>query len=940
MNLTFGQSYQRLSEQPQPFNINISLEDGLPSEEAYHVFESSTNDIWIATDAGVFKYGLRGNKLFTLSDGLTDQTVFKFFEDPKGRIWCSTFNHALFYIQNDSVFEYEYNHLIAQNIPPVDIILGLVMDSQDCLHLGLSYSGYYTIDRNGEIDHFDIEEPREDEQIGLYLKPIEDHVITFRDKKSREFTKSYQHFPAWLRVLEKNTNQEQIKLRAYSDMFNEGGVDYGCRIDGSSFGMIFRGDPIVVDANQSHQLDANGAPAIYITSFDNHIWVGTKRNGLFKFNMDYELVAQYLDGSSVSSICQDFEGSLWLSTLEFGVFYIPSESVVSVPNSAEGNALTLTSSPQGTVFVGHASGELYEYYAKETLSKSSLVHPSAKRPIYDLTYHNDTLYCATPLGNRILDYHSPVKFIKAKLLCSHANGNLYSINQTNISINGQRIIRHTLKVNCVTECDEGILLGCSNGLWRFDGENLEQLDIKGISNTNITNIIKHGPRHYFTTLGGSIYKMEGYDNIEQLDLNIQPESIYDLEVFNDQLWMSWDQGVMCFHLNDSKEIQTHVKAAGLPDGRIRQLAFSDDKLWLLTLRGLSYMENELQEPMVPVVEFCEVQVNNEIVDTHHNLSLGPRSNELEISLCGLSYRNQQNLTYRYFLDGIDQDTVYSSSGDIRYPQIPSGEHTFYASVSFDRINYSEPISFEVEVSSPFWSSWQFFAILTGIAMAISYISFQVLSKRRERETNVKRQLIELRSSALRSQMNPHFTHNALNSIQSLIASKQNKEASIYLAEFAQLMRRNLNASSIEMHSLKKELEIVESYQKLEKLRFKEDVEFEIEVDPKLDPNSIMMPSMMIQPLVENSLIHGILPKTGAGKISTKVELNSNNMLFIVVEDNGVGIQRKSQKSVEDSKALSILEERIRLIDEQNSLSTISPTFVEGGFRNELKIQLK
>ncbi|MEO0404233.1 MAG: histidine kinase, partial [Bacteroidota bacterium] len=335
---------------------------------------------------------------------------------------------------------------------------------------------------------------------------------------------------------------------------------------------------------------------------------------------------------------------------------------------------------------------------------------------------------------------------------------------------------------------------------------------------------------------------------------------------------------------------------------------------------------------------CKVEVNNELVDVSQSLELGHRSNELEISLCALTYRNKEDITYRYIFDGIDQDTVFSKSGEIRYPQLPAGQHTFHAAISFDQVHFSPPVEFQINVANPFWSTWPFFALLAGFLVLIAYLIFVISNSRKEKENKVKRQLVELRSRALRSQMNPHFTHNALNSIQSLIATKQNKEASIYLAEFAQLMRRNLNASSSETHSLLKELQIVESYQKLEKLRFKEAVEFEIHASEDINTASIIVPSMIIQPLVENSLIHGILPKEAKGKISTIIQVNEKNELFIIVEDDGVGVQEKSG-TFHDSKALSILKERIGLIDEANSLSTISPTFNGGGFRNELKIQL-
>ncbi|MBL4706281.1 MAG: histidine kinase [Flavobacteriales bacterium] len=189
-------------------------------------------------------------------------------------------------------------------------------------------------------------------------------------------------------------------------------------------------------------------------------------------------------------------------------------------------------------------------------------------------------------------------------------------------------------------------------------------------------------------------------------------------------------------------------------------------------------------------------------------------------------------------------------------------------------------------------------------------------------------------------MNPHFTFNALNSIQSLIASDKNDEAAIYLAEFSELMRNALEASSIDTHPLHNELEIVKQYLELEKLRFKKMITFEINIGESVHTNSTFIPPMIIRPLVENAILHGLLPKKQAGEIRINVQMTNEQELEITVEDNGVGKRQSSNKNKPASKGLKLIDERLKLNNKTNSIIVTSPVKDKAGFRATIKIYLK
>ena len=190
------------------------------------------------------------------------------------------------------------------------------------------------------------------------------------------------------------------------------------------------------------------------------------------------------------------------------------------------------------------------------------------------------------------------------------------------------------------------------------------------------------------------------------------------------------------------------------------------------------------------------------------------------------------------------------------------------------------------------------------------------------EVNFKRQLTELEMKALQAQINPHFIFNCMNSINQMILDGDNKNASKYLTKFGKLIRMVLeNAESTEV-SLKDELTLLEAYIQLEALRFNGEIQHKIEIIGAIDLENTYLPSMVLQPFVENAIWHGLMHRkdTGNGKIGISIE-QEGEQLVCTIEDNGVGRQKAfelQQRSVYKSKSLGlkITEERLKLLSKE------------------------
>ncbi len=196
-----------------------------------------------------------------------------------------------------------------------------------------------------------------------------------------------------------------------------------------------------------------------------------------------------------------------------------------------------------------------------------------------------------------------------------------------------------------------------------------------------------------------------------------------------------------------------------------------------------------------------------------------------------------------------------------------------------------------------------------------------LERSRQEAQMARLRVTGLQSRALRAQMNPHFLFNALNAIQGFITSGRNNEAETYLARFAKLMRQTLEYSGVEVVTLAQEIEFLNRYLELNrKLRFDSKLDFRIVPPPGADPDDLCIPTMIVQPFVENAIEHGLRPKR-EGKLRIEFHLTDNeHTLLCSIEDDGVGYNKGREKQMKTpeyqshrSRGLEITRERLKLL---------------------------
>jgi ligand-binding sensor domain-containing protein len=309
-------------------------------------------------------------------------------------------------------------------------------------------------------------------------------------------------------------------------------------------------------------------------------------------------------------------------------------------------------------------------------------------------------------------------------------------------------------------------------------------------------------------------------------------------------------------------------------------------------------------------------------------------NHLRFEFSAIDLRNPEGVRFRWQLVGFDKEwSPENTDRQAIYSFLPPGEYTFKVQAKNSDGYWSKTEEFSFSITPPLWETWSF-RIMAGvfILLVIGIIfSWRVrLIKRKTKQqlekVTLEKHVLELEQKALRLQMNPHFIFNALQSIQGFIARNDSAEARKYLAKFGKLMRSTLENSRQTYTSITLEAESLTHYLGLEALCQGNRFTFSIDIDPRIDPEATFIPVMLIQPFVENAVIHGVLhqlEKPGKINIRFILDVAKNEMKSIIceIEDNGVG--RKKAKEYESeikkdhkSAALEITRERLSQANEK------------------------
>lgn len=347
---------------------------------------------------------------------------------------------------------------------------------------------------------------------------------------------------------------------------------------------------------------------------------------------------------------------------------------------------------------------------------------------------------------------------------------------------------------------------------------------------------------------------------------------------------------------------------------------SEDKLQVFSPEKIS------PSLAAPQLVFSEIKVLNEKYPLKTDklghflpISLSWQQNVIDFSFVAFDYLHPERIQYAYKMEGYDKDWIYKGNiNTTTYTNLDGGTYIFKVkATNGDGIWGEKELSISLHISPPFWKTWWFFSLILTLFLLLVYLLYRYRIKRLEEKNRFAIKLIESELKMLRAQLNPHFIFNSLHSIHGYILAEEKAKAAEHLARFAKLMRMMLHNSEQSTLTIEEEITTLELYLSLEKRRCKDVFSYDITCDKAIDKSFIHIPTMILQPFVENAIWHGIMPQK-QGHISLSFYLKTENLLQIKITDNGIGREKSrllhaANESSHRSVAINAITERIRLM---------------------------
>jgi len=833
--------------------------DGLPSDQITCLIRDERNNLFVGTTNGLAK--LEGNKFTTLQldSALSKIQINCFYQEPnKGKIWIGT---------NEGVFEYSNGTFTPHQFP--------LFYENDIRAISKDKSGHIVA---GTVD-------------GLFQ--LENTIF------KQFITPPGTEIPAI------NCMMTDISGVLWI------GADNGLfTFDGTSF----------KETKISNDLNAEKVVSIF-NDFENNVWLGT-HSGLFRFRgrgfVSYG-IEDGLTSNFVYGITKDNAGQMWFCSESGGVFRYDG-STFSGYGKREGMPSNKTNAvfaqPDGSVLVGTTNGLVQ--FAGNRISRVF----TRKDGLY-----NDSVnvIMRDPKGALWLGGNSGItKFENGK--CTP-----YALPK-----NEQRPDVWSMLVDSKGRFWVGTYLG---GLYQFENGLFHEVGKEmGINADSYFGICEDRTGNiYFATLDGVyIYNGNKVDSLrEQHGLNSDLVYTMGIDRTKEFLWIGTNQGVNKFDVNEynrsgNKVVYTFGKEEGFSGVECNTNGVfeeEDGTIWFGTVNGLlQYNPTEYRpNPYYTKTNITKTSLFYQDTLLAQHAELAYYENSISFEYVGICLTNPSKVRYRYKLDGFETEFSPPTREKIaRYSNLPAGQYTFEViSCNNEGLWNEAPAMFTFKIAAPYWKKSWFWLLITSVVVALLTLAIfwrikQIKAKERS-EAEMRVALAGNELKALRAQMNPHFVFNSLNSIQHFILTNKAGDAGKYLNKFARLMRVILNNSEKSAITIREEMEYLQLYMELEAMRFDNKFTWHVEIADDIDTDYFEIPAMLLQPYVENAILHGLTPRGEGGRLDIILRMQGNNLICRIT-DNGIGresareMRQLSGRKDHRSLGMKITSDRLELIN--------------------------
>ncbi|HTF06241.1 MAG TPA: two-component regulator propeller domain-containing protein [Bacteroidia bacterium] len=679
---------------------------------------------------------------------------------------------------------------------------------------------------------------------------------------------------------------------------------------------------------------------------EGKVWFGTDGKGVMKFTGETFVNFTTHDGLSsdiIMDVTEDSQNNRWFCTYGNGVCkqdpVTKKFTNYTIADGLNNNVVwTCVADNNNNLWFGTSDG-VCRYDGKRFIPLLDSLPAKIVYSIYQDSQGN--MWFGTTAGVSLYDGKSCRNFIYGK---------------DNIGRN----------IRCILEDDQhNMWFASSNGVYKYDpkgasGETFVNYTTEnGLSDNNVVTIVQdrmhnlwigtsNGITHYDPSAalrpGGKVFSGISID--EKYSANNVNFMLLDA---SQHLWLGTNNGIYelnteAYSADQKADFKHYTNYEGLRSLECNQNAAYQDhdgNLWFGTSDGIlkyssSGNESVYKDPE-PLTHITSVRLFLQPTDWSAfsdsvdpvtqlplNLSIDYKKKYLTFDYIGISLNNPGAVRYRFMLEGFDQDWSPPTDATFAtYSNLPHGKYTFKViACNKDNVWNTVPATFSFEILPPFWLTWWFFALCFVFVSAIIWLVYRwrvsvIKAKHHTQQLEYKSRLLVLEHQTLNASMNRHFVFNALNSIQYYITKENKTLASKYLSSFAKLIRKNLDSSLSNFVPLSEEIERLKLYLELEHMRLENKFEYRIDIEGDIDTESIEIPPMMLQPYIENSIWHGILPLEKPGTVIITVKEVGDEIMFSI-EDNGIGVEASKAKKAGKgeghvSRGMEITNGRINLL---------------------------
>jgi ligand-binding sensor domain-containing protein/two-component sensor histidine kinase len=937
-----------------PSYYHYSTNDGLASSTVFNIIQSRDGFIWFATLNGMSRFDGKHFTTYRTNDGLSSNTITALAEGSGGELYIGNYEKGVNVLRNGRIENY------CNNINGKNLAISYLM----IVPSGKEEQKIYAYRSSGRINS--IVEP----------------------KYGRLITHSINTFPILVNRLERFRNNEVLAL-TLTGLFNfrktrlikikiNGLPDtemYCCAegSDNSFFigarGMIYRVKDNNVTRKYKITLTGNNDVCMMLADKNNNIWFSVMNKGFFLIpNGSGDIIdigrKMGLQNTLVNNYLEDNEGNIWVSTYGKGVYCLnnlylknynendglSSNSVYSIEKEETGklligtfNGVDIYQNNRFDHIKSNSKKTLTEYiYSIKNIKNEFYISGSfGETAIRDLSYKGIKLhlfdrpsFCKTVKGFYIFGGSGNYLLIQRTLKYIHRETyQMFLFGDSNI-IN---------RINNIFEdSEQNIWVGTSLGLCKISGtsgpcnewkksffpfNSVLSSRINSISQDNKKNVWFAGEKGIASYDPRSDLVIT-YTNINGHDLSSSTSIVSDIR---NRIWIGNMKGLYLF---DGRSIKYLSRRTGLPSDEVLSLYYDSIKnfLYVGTSNGISFLDVSLfdcNNPFPPKVKITSIKAGDSVYTSYNNLVFASEQHDVYIELKALNFSSPGSVKFEYKLDN---EWVATDYDFLNFISLKAGIYQLQIRAKAQNTAWSEPYFLNFRIQPQFVETiWFELLIISFLAISSVFIitwRSRASNKKIRKELEIAERINDLKHQALSAMMNPHFISNSLNSVQYLVNSQRYEEANDYIAMMAKLMRKNLDTAGSGFILLSEEIYRLRLYLDLEKLRFQDNFSYELITGTDVDTGSIMIPNMIIQPFVENSLWHGIIDSGNKGLLTVSftfddVEIDSIvcRSLIIKVTDNGIGINeaRKNKKEDHISKGIQIIEERLKLLSAKMQL---------------------